>query len=112
MMIYAMMTMRVATSVKLIVLFKQRDLLKMFRVFLWRKISCSFLIFFLSYEEASSELKKCRHTCVAVLLYADLTIRITYVHVGGAGILIINTGNTTSSFYANARSKTPKSAKK
>jgi len=52
--------------------------------------------------------KKCRHTRVAgVYIRSFKTIRITYVHVKGAGILVINTGNTYhSSFYANARSKT------
>jgi len=59
--------------------------------------------------------KKCRHTRVAgVYIRSFKTIRITYVHVKGAGILVINTGNTYhSSFYANARSKTlVKSVKK
>lgn len=52
--------------------------------------------------------KKCRHTRVAgVYIRSFKTIRITYVRVKGAGILVINTGNTYhSSFYANARSKT------
>lgn len=52
--------------------------------------------------------KKCGHTRVAgVYIRSFKTIRITYVHVKGAGILVINTGNTYhSSFYANARSKT------
>ena len=59
--------------------------------------------------------KKCRHTRVAgVYIRSFKTIRITYVRVKGAGILVINTGNTYhSSFYANARSKTlVKSVKK
>lgn len=44
---------------------------------------------------------------VFIIYVALTTIRITYVHVKGAGILIINSGNTYySSFYANARSKT------
>ena len=52
--------------------------------------------------------KKCRHTrVVGVYIRSFKTIRITYVRVKGAGILVINTGNTYhSSFYANARSKT------
>ena len=51
---------------------------------------------------------------VFIIYVALTTIRITYVHVKGAGILVINTGNTYySSIYANARSKTlVKSAKK
>ena len=78
----------------IIVVFKRRDLRKMCRVFLRKK-------------EFLSK-KKCRHTRVAgVYIRSFKTIRITYVRVKGAGILVINTGNTYySSFYANARSKT------
>ena len=86
----------------IIVVFKRRDLRKMCRVFLRKKD-------FISLK------KKCRHTRVAgVYIRSFKTIRITYVRVKGAGILVINTGNTYhSSFYANARSKTlVKSVKK
>ena len=89
----------------IIVVFKRRDLRKMCRVFLSKKK----LLFLISLK------KKCRHTRVAgVYIRSFKTIRITYVHVKGAGILVINTGNTYhSSFYANARSKTlVKSVKK
>ena len=87
----------------IIVVFKRRDLRKMCRVFLRKKDDFAFLK------------KKCRHTRVAgVYIRSFKTIRITYVRVKGAGILVINTGNTYhSSFYANARSKTlVKSVKK
>jgi len=87
----------------IIVVFKRRDLRKMCRVFLRKKM------ILISFK------KKCRHTRVAgVYIRSFKTIRITYVRVKGAGILVINTGNTYhSSFYANARSKTlVKSVKK
>ena len=74
-----------------------------------KNVSCVFV------KKGISSKKKCRHTRVAgVYIRSFKTIRITYVRVKGAGILVINTGNTYhSSFYANARSKTlVKSVKK
>ena len=79
-----------------------------------KNVSCVFVAQKEFYFDFSK--KKCWHTRVAGCLYyihSFKTIRITYVHLKGAGILVINTGNTYSSFYANARSKTlVKSAKK
>ena len=77
--------------------------------------SCVFVaqIFFRFFGEEARRSKKMEaHTCCRNA--ALKTIRITCVHVKGAGILVINTGNTYySSFYTNARSKTlVKSAKK